>query len=127
MSELDLSDRYGQKPVRWKPLAIGLLIIGGAWLIWAGVHHSSPAVRGSLISFAIPSDREVSIRYTIDRRTPAEPAICTLIAHDLEKNVVGEIEEVVPAGAAHVERTTLIPTRTQAVSAGISRCRTSSQ
>ena len=127
MSELDLSDRYGRTPVRWKPVAIALLIIGGAWLLWAGVHHSRPDVRSSLISFSIPSDRAISVRFTIDRRNPHEAAVCTLVAHDLDKNVVGEIEDEIPAGAAHVEMTTLIPTRTQAVSAGISRCRTSSK
>lgn len=127
MSELDLSDRYGRKPVRWKPLALALLIIGGAWLVWAGVHHSRPDVRSALISFSIPSDRAMSVRYSIDRRNPSEAAICTLIARDLDKNVVGEIEDQIPPGAAHVEMTTLLPTRTQAVSAGISRCRTSSK
>lgn len=127
MSELDLSDRYGRTPVRWKPVAIALLIIGGPWLLWAGVHHSRPDVRSALISFSIPSDRAISVRYTIDRRNPHETAICTLVAHDLDKNVVGEIEDEIPAGAAHVEMTTLFPTRTQAVSAGISRCRTSSK
>ena len=127
MSELDLSDRYGRKPVRWKPVAITLLIISGPWLVWAGVHHSRPDVRSSLISFSIPSDRAISVRYTIDRRNPQEAAICTLVAHDLDKNVVGEIEDEIPAGNGHVEMTTLIPTRTQAVNAGISRCRTSSK
>jgi len=127
MPELDLSDRYGRRPVRWKPVAIALLIIGGVWLVWAGVHHSRPDVRNALISFSIPSDRVVSVRYTIDRRIPSEVVICTLVAHDLDKNVVGEIEDEIPAGAAHVEMTTRVPTRTQAVSAGISRCRTSSK
>lgn len=127
MSELDLSDRYGRRALRWKPVAFALLIIGGAWLVWAGVYHSRPDVRNSLISFSIPSDRAVNVRYTIDRRNPHEAAICTLVARDLDKNVVGEIEDEIPAGAAHVEMTTLIPTRTQAVSAGISRCRTSSK
>jgi hypothetical protein len=127
MPELDLSDRYGRTPVRWKPVAIALLIIGGPWLLWAGVHHSRPDVRSSLISFSIPSDRAISVRYTIDRLDPHEAAVCTLVAHDLDKNVVGEIEDEIPAGAAHVEMTTLFPTRTQAVSAGISRCRTSSK
>lgn len=127
MPELDLSDRYGRRTLRWKPVAFALLIIGGAWLLWAGVYHSRPDVRNALISFSIPSDRAVNVRYTIDRRNPQEAAICTLVARDLDKNVVGEIEDEIPAGAAHVEMTTLIPTRTQAVSAGISRCRTSSK
>ena len=127
MSELDFADRYGQKPMRWKPLALALLIIGGAWLAWAGVHHSRPDVRASLISFSIPSDRAISVRYSTDRRDPARAATCTLIAHDIDKNVVGEVEDLIPAGAAQGERTTLIPTRSQAVSAGISRCRLTSQ
>ena len=65
MSEFSYSDRYGQVPTRWKPLAVTLLIIGGAWLLWAGLHHSRPAISASLISFSVSSDREVSIRYSL--------------------------------------------------------------
>lgn len=127
MSELDLSDRYGQRPMRWKGLALVLLIVGGGWLIWAGLHHSRPAITPTLISFSIPSDRAASLRYSIDRRDPHSVVICTLVAHDFDKNVVGQIDDSIPAGAAHVEKTTLIPTRSAAVNASISRCRPSSQ
>ncbi len=127
MSELDLSDRYGQRPMRWKGLALVLLIVGGGWLIWAGLHHSRPAISPTLISFSIPSEKAVSLRYSIDRRDANSVIICTLVAHDFAKNVVGQIDDTFPAGAAHVERTTLIPTRSAAVNASISRCRPSSQ
>lgn len=127
MSELDLSDRYGQRPMRWKGLALVLLIIGGGWLIWAGLHHSRPAITPTLISFSIPSDRTVNLRYSIDRRDPNSVIICTLVAHDFDKNVVGQVDDSIPAGAAHVEKTTLIPTRSAAVNGSISRCRPSSQ
>jgi len=127
MSELDLSDRYGQRPMRWKGLAVVLLLVGGGWLIWAGLHHSRPAITPTLISFSIPSDRAISLRYSIDRRDPNSVIICTLVAHDFDKNVVGQIDDSIPAGAAHVEKTTLIPTRSAAVNAAISRCRASSQ
>ena len=127
MSELDLSDRYGQRPMRWKGLAVVLLIIGGGWLIWAGLHHSRPAITPTVISFSVPSDRGISLRYSVDRRNPNQGVICTLVAHDFDKNVVGQIDDTTPAGAAHVERTTLIPTRTAAVNAAVSRCRPSSQ
>ncbi len=127
MSELDLSDRYGRRPMRWKGLAVGLLIVGGGWLMWTGLYHSRPAITPTLISFSIPSDRAVSIRYSIDRRNPTASIICTLVAHDFDKNVVGEIDEPIPAGAAHIEKTTLIPTRSAAVNAAISRCRPASQ
>lgn len=127
MSELDLSDRYGQRPMRWKGLAVVLLIVGGVWLTWAGLHHSRPAISSTLVSFTIASDRAASLRYAVDRRNATMQVICTLVAHDFDKNVVGQIDDVIPAGAAHVERTTLIPTRTAAVNAAISRCRPGSQ
>ena len=127
MSQLDLSDRYGHRPMRWKGLALVLLIVGGGWLIWTGLYHSRPAITSTLISFSIPSDRAISLRYSIDRRNASAVIICTLVAHDFDKNVVGQIDDSIPAGAAHVEKTTLIPTRSAAVNAAISRCRPASQ
>ncbi len=127
MSELDFSDRYGQRPMRWKGLAIVLLVVGGAWLTWAGLHHSRPELTSTLVSFTIPSVSTVSMRYSIDRRDPNSAIICTLVAHDFDKNVVGQIDDTIPAGAEHVDKTTLIHTRSAAVSASISRCRVSSQ
>ncbi|CAB4344936.1 unannotated protein [freshwater metagenome] len=127
MSELSFSDRYGQRPARWKPLAVTLLIIGGAWLAWAGLHHSLPAIGTTLISFSPQSDRQISIRYSIDRRDPNASITCTLSAMDIDKNIVGEIVDVIAPGSSHVERTSLIPTRSASVNAGISRCRVTTQ
>jgi hypothetical protein len=127
MSEFSFSDRYGQGPPRWKGPAIILLIIGLGWLTWAGLFHARPEIRSSLISFSVQSDRAISIRYSIDRRTPGNSITCTLVAHDFDKNVVGEIDDVIAAGAAHIDRIIVITTRTAGVNAGISRCRPSSQ
>ena len=127
MSELDFSDRYGQRPMHWKGLAVVLLVVGGAWLTWAGLHHSRPDLTSTLVSFTIPSESTVSMRYSVDRRDPNSAVICTLVAHDFDKNVVGQIDDSIPAGAAHVDKTTLIHTRSAAVSASISRCRVGSQ
>jgi Domain of unknown function (DUF4307) len=127
MSELSMDDRYGRRPPRYKGWAIALLIVGGAWLTWAGLHHSNPEIRTTLISFSITSDRSISLRYSIDRRTPSNPITCTLVAHDFQKNVIGEINDLFPPGASHVERTTLISSRNAPVNAGISRCWVSTQ
>jgi hypothetical protein len=127
MSEFSFSDRYGQSPPRWKGPAIIFLIIGLGWLTWAGLFHARPEIRSSLISFSVQSDRAINIRYSIDRRTPGHSVACTLVAHDFDKNVVGEIVDVIPPGAAQIDRTVVITTRTAAVNAGISRCRPSSQ
>jgi hypothetical protein len=88
---------------------------------FAPSHHPDPDL------LLDPSDKAVSLRYSIDRRDANAAIICTLVAHDYAKNVVGQIDDSFLAGAAHVERTTLIPTRSAAVSGSISRCRPSSQ
>lgn len=126
MPEFSFSDRYGQTPSHWRGAAIIVAIVGLGWLTWAGLFHSRPEIRSSLISFSVQSDRQITIRYWVDRRTPQNSVICTLVAHDFDKNIVGEIDDVIPPGAGHIERTTIITTRTASVNAGISRCRPSS-
>lgn len=127
MSELDLSDRYGRQPVRWRALAITLLIVGTGWLTWAGLHHSRPEIRSTLISFEIPSDRSIAMRYSLDRRTPTSEVTCTLVAYDIDKKIVGEIQDRTAPGVSRLTKITIIPTRASAVSGAISRCRVSSQ
>ena len=127
MPELDFSDRYGHRTSHWKAIAVILLSIGGAWLGWAGLHHSRPEISSTLISFSIPSERAISLRYAIERRDPDRATVCTLVAHDFDKNVVGEIDDLLPAGPSQVEKITLVPTRSAAVNVTISRCRPSSQ
>ena len=123
-SEFSYQDRYGIKPAKgWKLPATILAIIGIAWVFWAGLFHAQPEFRITLISFAIVSDEEVSIRYAIQRNDPSTPATCTLQAKDADKNVVGEIEDEITPGRANFERTTKIPTRSAAATATVSRCR----
>jgi hypothetical protein len=49
--------------------------------------------------------------------------VCTLIARDFDKNIVGQIDEEIPAGKSKVELVTLVPTRSEAVNADVSSCR----
>ena len=123
-SEFSFEDRYGVKPARgWKLPAIIIAIAGIIWIFWAGLFHSQPEFRITLISFSIVSDEEVSIRYAIQRNDPSTPATCTLQASDFNKNIVGEIEDEITPGRASFERTTLIPTRSAAATAIVARCR----
>jgi hypothetical protein len=122
--DLDFNDRYGVRSSKaWITPAITFALIGGAWLIWAGLHHANPAIRSELISFNVTAEREISIRYTVDRTDPEQVVICTLTASDQDKNVIGQIDETIAAGAGHSEQTTAIPARTAPVSAAIARCR----
>jgi hypothetical protein len=123
-SEFSYEDRYGIKPAKgWKLPATILAIIGIAWVFWAGLFHAKPEFRITLISFSVVSDEQVSIRYAIQRNDPSSPATCTLQARDVDKNIVGEIEDEITPGPASFERTTSIPTRSAAATALVARCR----
>jgi hypothetical protein len=120
------NDRYGVRPPgKWQIPAILCALLGISWLVWAGLHHANPPFRTTLISFSITSEKEVSIRYSLERRSSETPYACTLVARDIDKNVVGQIDEVIPAGKSKIELVTLIPTRGPAVNADVIRCRES--
>jgi hypothetical protein len=122
-SQFDFNDRYGIKPARgWIKYAIVFGALGGAWLLWAGLHHSNPEIRTELISFITQDPRNPEIRYSLQRASGDDVVICTLTARDYDKNVVGQIEDTIPAGDTYLERTVAIPTRADAVNAGIERC-----
>ena len=120
------NDRYGVRPPsKWQIPAILCALLGISWLVWAGLHHANPPFRTTLISFSITSEKEVSIRYSLERRSSETPYACTLVARDIDKNVVGQIDEVIPAGKSKTELITLIPTRGPVVNAEVIRCRES--
>ena len=118
------NDRYGLKKGRsWIAVALITAAIGVGWITWAGLHHSNPSIRVLLISFTVDSDRAVSVRYSVDREDPKSATICTVIARDFYKNIVGQIDEEIPAGEPKVELVSVVPTRSQAVNADVSSCR----
>jgi len=122
--QFDFNDRYGVKPVRgWIKYVVVFGVLGGGWLLWAGIHHSNPEIRTELISFITQDPRNPEIRYSVQRASGSDVVICTLTARDFEKNVVGQLDDTIPAGDTYLERTITIPTRADAVNAGIERCR----
>jgi hypothetical protein len=117
-------ERYGAtKPTRWPAVALVIAILGIGWLMWSALYHSNPSLRSQLVSFTITDDRSVSVRYFIERQDSNQVVVCTLIARDYEKNVVGQIDQEIPAGKSKVELVTDVPTRSEAVNADVSSCR----
>ena len=119
--------RYGIKPAPSKRyLFTGVLIfLVSSWFIWSGYNAANPAVRSDLISFKNIDDQSISITYSIQVRNKNIDHSCSLIARDLEKNTVGEVSDLMPAGsllASKNQRTVVISTRLPAVNAGISSC-----
>ena len=123
-NQFDFNDRYGVKPARaWVKYAIVCAVVGGAWLLWAGLHHSNPELRTELISFITQDPRNPEIRYSIQRASGDDVITCTLTARDFDMNVVGQIDQEIPAGKSKVELVTDVPTRSEAVNADVSSCR----
>jgi hypothetical protein len=120
----DYNDRYGVKKRRsWIAVALITAVVGVGWITWAGLYHSNPGLRVQLISFTVDSDRAVSVRYFVERQSRQDATICTVIARDFYKDIVGQIDIEIPAGKEKVELVSVVPTRSQAVNADISSCR----
>jgi hypothetical protein len=122
--EFSYEDRYGVRPTKgWVAPAVVIAVMGISWLVWAGLHHSNPNIRASVISFTATTDREMSIRYEVVRQDKNQVLTCTLVARDYDKTVVGQIEDEIGPGLEVVQKTTDIPTRSQGVNADVVACR----
>ncbi len=122
----DYNQRYGISPrKRWLAPAIVVAILGVSWTLWAALSHSQPELRSTLYSFAVTGDREITMKYAIDRRDPNATVTCTLLSIDIDKNIVGQIDDVIEGGEGKVERNIAIPARIAPVSARITGCRIS--
>lgn len=122
----DYNDRYGITPKRgWIAPAAIFAVIGLSWTLWAALSHSQPELRSTLYSFSVTGDREITMKYAIERRDSNAIVICTLITLDIDKNVVGQIDDQIAAGKSKVERIVAIPARIAPVSARIAGCRVS--
>ena len=120
----DYNDRYGiRKQSAWLPYALSFLLIGGVWIIWAGIHHAEPNVSADLIAFNNQDPRNTEIRYIVTRRDSSREATCIVTARDIDKVIVGQISDVIPASSGAVERVVTIPSRADAVNAGVTSCR----
>jgi len=119
----DYNDRYGVRNQRaWLPYAISFLIIGGFWIIWAGLHQAEPTISYSLVAFNNQDPRNTEIRYIVSRRDSSMPATCVLAARDIDKVIVGQVDDQVPASKGSIERVVSIPSRADAVNAGVIAC-----
>jgi hypothetical protein len=122
----DYNDRYGITPRKsWVAPAAVFAILGLSWTLWAALNNAQPELRSTLYSFSVTGDREITMKYAIDRRDPEAIVLCTLITLDIDKNIVGQIDDQIVAGQSHVERIVAIPARIAPVSARIAGCRIS--
>ena len=120
----DYNERYGLRKKRsWVGVALITAIVGIGWITWAGLYHSNPEIRVQLISFTVDSNREVSVRYFVERDSAEAVSTCTVIARDFYKDIVGQIDVEIPSGKEKVELVSVVPSRSLAVNADVSTCR----
>lgn len=122
-----LQERYGIKTSsnrRFIYAGIFLSLVA-AWFIWSGFNAANPALRSELVSFEVIDDQSISISYKITVRDLSKQHSCSLVARDIDKNTVGQVEDVMP-GQSLLQganlRTVEITTRLPAVNAGIASC-----
>jgi len=102
-----------------------LLSITAAWFIWSGFNAANPDLRSELISFKVIDEQRISITYKITVRDLTKDHSCSVVARDIDKNTVGQVADLMPAGsllAGGNLRTVEIATRLPAVNAGIAGC-----
>jgi hypothetical protein len=58
----------------------------------------------------------------VTRENPSQNATCILTARDFDKVIVGQIIDHIPAGTSPLQRVVRIPSRADAVNAGIQSC-----
>ena len=120
-----LIERYGKpRSPRWKWVALFVAMIALPWLLWTAWFYSNPEIRTAPVRYETLDDQNISLSFELTRRDPASEVICTLIALDIDKNVVGEIELAVPAASEEsILVNAKIPTRLRAVNASVDSCR----
>ncbi|HYJ70449.1 MAG TPA: DUF4307 domain-containing protein [Nocardioidaceae bacterium] len=96
-----LEERYGA-PRRWSRLVIvvvvALLVTAGvAWVIWAGLEQSNPAVSAQVRTFEVRNAHQTDVTLVVDRRD-GDAVQCSVYAQSDDHSVVGERTIDVPAG-----------------------------
>jgi len=70
-------------------IGLGVAIALG-WLIWVALFHSQPAVAAQVSAFSVVSDTAIDVTLTVDRRDPAQPVTCRVLAQAADLSNVGE-------------------------------------
>ncbi len=89
-----------------RPVIVALVavaaLVGLVWLVWAAWFHATPAVAGQMSGFRVVSDTEIVVTLTVDRRDPAQPVTCRVLAQGEDFAPVGEQQVEVPGADARV-------------------------
>jgi hypothetical protein len=86
------------------------VVLGLTWLVWTALLHSRPTVAAHVQAFDITSDSSVSVTLAVERRDPAVPVTCRVLAQAVDFQPVGEQEVPVAASSNRVVEVNLVLT-----------------
>ena len=108
-----LRRRY-PKPRMPRPLLVGLITVGVVlaltWLVWTALLHSRPVVAAEVVTLRIDSDTSVSATISVERRDPAIPVTCRVLAQAADFQPVGEQLVPVAASSDHLVNASVVLT-----------------
>jgi hypothetical protein len=67
-----------------------LAAVAIGWLVWAATFHSSPPVRAEVSAYEVVSDSRIKVTVTVNRRDPAQPVACRVMAQATDFQPVAE-------------------------------------
>ncbi len=98
----DLSTRYGAPSPVQRIIALTLVVAlagsGIAYLGWAVVFHSKPAVQSRLTAFDVTGEHSATASFNVSRASTDTQASCRLQAFAEDHSVVGELDVPVTSG-----------------------------
>lgn len=103
-------------------IAVGVAI-AMAWLIWAGLSFSRPAVSAKIAAYTVTSNTSISVTITVERRDPSVPVRCRIIAQSTDFQPVAEEQVDIEASEARIVNTTIdLVTLRRATAADVRGC-----
>lgn len=103
-------------------VAVATLVALG-WLVRAALLHADPLVTGQVASFTVVSDTRIDLVMTVQRRDPARPASCRLLAQSTDFQPVAEQTVTVePSAYPVVNKPVTLTTLRRATSVSVKSC-----
>lgn len=109
----------------WRLWAVGLAVLGLAWLGWAASTGANPAVSGRVDGFEVLSTTDMRVELSVERQDPSRAAECFLFAQALSYERVGELTFRVEPGDTPLTRLEVtVRTFKRATAVTLESCRT---
>lgn len=125
----DLAARYGRTPERrrrdrraWIGVAVGLVTLGAAWLVWSGTLTPDVTAEATDIGSARIDERSIRIDFEVSVE-PGTPVRCAVQAFDRQQSTVGWLElDVDPSQRWTTPQSVVVRTADEAIGGLVYRC-----